>query len=225
MLNLLVTLVRGAKADQAEKTADALAIPLLRQQLRDSAHSVETARRAVAVIMAHGERERKNADRIATQKNDLEARALQALANDREDLATEAATTIAHLEAEHAAALKAVASYDSEIATLRAIVSESEARLRDLQRGQKLAVASEHTAKLRSQMPAMTTATLSQAEATLARLQERQTLAEATRLAVAEMSTTSNANTMRDKLAAAGCGAPMRPDAAAVLERLKAKAS
>lgn len=222
MFNLLVTLFRGAKADQAEKATDALAIPLLRQQLRDSAQSVETARRAVALVMAHAEREKKNAERISTQKADLEARALQALSNGREDLATEAAATIAHLEAEEEAARKAVATYDSEITNLRAIVAESESRLRDLERGQKLAVATEHTQKLRAQVPAMTMATLSQAEATLIRLQDRQANAEAARLAMNELSASANANMMRDRLAAAGCGAPLRPDAAAVLARLKA---
>lgn len=223
MFSLITTLIRGAKADQTERAADALAIPLLRQQLRDCAQSVETARRAVAVVIAHADRERKNADRISAQKTDLEQRALQALANDREDLAADAATTIAHLEAEHAAALRAVATYDSEIAKLRGIVSESETRLRELERGQKLAVAADKTARLRAQVPVLANSALAEAEATLARLQDRQSHAEAARAALNEMSTNSSAELMRDRLAAAGCGAPLRPDAAAVLERLKTK--
>jgi phage shock protein A len=225
MFNLLVTLFRGAKADQTEKAADALAVPLLRQQLRDSAQSVETARRAVAVVMAHAEREKKNAERTAAQQADLEARALQALANGREDLAVEAAGTIAYLEAEHAASLKASATYDTEIANLRAIVSESESRLRELERGQKLAVATEQTLRVRSEMPTEVTSALGKAEATLARLQERQAHAETARLAMVELSASSNAASMRDRLAAAGCGAPLRPDAAAVLARLREKSA
>ncbi|WP_284163690.1 PspA/IM30 family protein [Frigidibacter sp. SD6-1] len=223
MFNLLVTYFRGARADRTEQLADAIALPVLRQQLRDSAASVETARRAVAVVMAHAEREKKNADRIASQKADLEDRALAALAAGKEALAAEAAQTIAHLEAEHDVALRAIATYETEIANLRAIVSDSELRLRELERGQKLAVATDKTQRLRAEMPQIATSSLAQAEATLARLQERQAHADATRLALNELTTTSNAAMMRDRLAAAGCGAALRPDAQAVLERLKAK--
>lgn len=225
MFKLFVTLLRGRNADAAETLTDTLALPILRQQLRDCANGVETSRRAVAMVMAYAERERKSADRIAAQLTDLETRALDALAKGRDDLAAEAAGAIAQLEAEAATTARALATYDSEIADLRGVLVDAEARLRDLQRGQRLAIATDHTQRLRGTAAVSATATLNDAETTLARLQERQANTEASRAAVLELSASTNAEAMQNRLAAAGCGAPLRPDAASVLQRLKARAA
>ena len=222
MFKLFVTLLRGRNADAAESLTDTLALPILRQQLRDCAAGVETARRAVAMVMAYAERERKAAARITAQLADLETRALAALAQGRDDLASEAAGAIAQLEAEAATTARALATYDTEIAHLRGVLADAEARLRDLQRGQRLAIATDHSQRLHG---AATVATLDEAEATLARLQLRQSNLDASRAAMLELSASTNAEAMQNRLAAAGCGAPLRPDAASVLQRLKARAA
>ncbi len=59
MFNTFVTLIRGRRHDAAQAIADVHALSILRQQLRDGAAGVEAARRAVAVVMAYAERERK----------------------------------------------------------------------------------------------------------------------------------------------------------------------
>ena len=87
MFNTIVTLMRGRSHDAAQAVADANALSILRQQLRDAASGVEAARRSVAVVMAYAERERKSLPRIAAQLTDLETRALAALGQGREDLA------------------------------------------------------------------------------------------------------------------------------------------
>ena len=222
MFKLFVTLLRGRNADAAESLTDTLALPILRQQLRDCAAGVETARRAVAMVMAYAERERKASARITAQLADLETRALAALAQGRDDLATEAAGAIAQLEAEAATTARALATYDTEIAHLRGVLADAEVRLRDLQRGQRLAIATDHSQRLHG---AATVATLDEAEATLARLQLRQSNLDASRAAMLELSASTNAEAMQNRLAAAGCGAPLRPDAASVLQRLKARAA
>jgi phage shock protein A len=223
MLKTVFTIFRSRTYDAAEALTDAQAMPILRQKLRDCAAGVETARRSVAMVMAYAEREKKSAIRVAEQLADLESRALDAIAKGREDLATEAAGAIAHLEAERDTIARAIATYDGEITRLRRVLGESENRLRDLQRGQRLALATEHTQTVRDRAPKAVVSSLDEAEATLVRLQTRQADAEATRAAIAELSAGSSADAMRDRLAAAGCGAPLRPDAAAVLERLRAK--
>lgn len=225
MFKQFVTLIRGRGGDVADALSDANALTILRQQLRDCALSVEAARRSVAMVMAYAERERQVGARIVVQLADLEARAMDALAKGCDDLATEAAAAIAGLEAEAATTKTAVATYDTEIAHLRGVLVDAEARLRDLQRGQRLAIATDHSQRLREAAPLAATASLTDAEATLARLQDRQSVIEARRAALLQLTASTNADGLRDRLAAAGCGAPLRADATAVLDRLRAKAA
>lgn len=225
MFNTIITLVRGRSHDAAQAVADANALSILRQQLRDAAGGVEAARRSVAVVMAYAERERKSLPRINAQIADLEGRALAALTQGREDLATEAAAAIAQLEAERATSERALATYEVEIARLREELGTSELRLRELQRGLQLADAAQKSQAVRGVVSRPVTASLAEAEATLTRLQSRQLHAEATALAVVELSAGQSAEAISARLAAAGCGPALRPDAAAVLERLKSKSN
>lgn len=225
MFNTIITLVRGRGHDAAQAVADANALSILRQQLRDAAAGVEAARRSVAVVMAYAERERKSLPRINAQIVDLEGRAMAALAQGREDLATEAAAAIAQLEAERTTTETALATYETEIARLREELGGAELRLRDLKRGMQLADAAQKSQTVRGVVSRPVAASLAEAEATLSRLQSRQLHAEATALAVVELSASQSAEAISARLAAAGCGPSIRPDAAAVLERLKQKSA
>lgn len=225
MFNTIITLVRGRSYDAAQALEDANALSILRQQLRDAAGGVEAARRSVAVVMAYAERERKSLPRINAQITELEGRAMAALAQGREDLATEAAAAIAQLEAERTTTETALATYEIEIARLREELSSAELRLRDLKRGLQLADAAQKSQTVRGVVSRPVTASLAEAETTLSRLQSRQLHAEATALAVVELSAGQSAEAISARLAAAGCGPAIRPDAAAVLERLKSKSN
>ncbi len=225
MFNTIITLVRGRSHDAAQALEDANALSILRQQLRDAAAGVEAARRSVAVVMAYAERERKSLPRINAQIADLEGRALAALTQGREDLATEAAAAIAQLEAERTTTETALATYEIEIARLRDELGGAELRLRELKRGLQLADAAQKSQTVRGVVSRPVTASLAEAEATLSRLQSRQLHAEATAIAVIDLSAGQSAETISARLAAAGCGPSLRPDAAAVLERLKQKSA
>ena len=225
MFNTIITLVRGRSHDAAQALEDANALSILRQQLRDAAAGVEAARRSVAVVMAYAERERKSLPRINAQIADLEGRAIAALAQGREDLATEAASAIAQLEAERTTTETALATYEMEIARLRDELGGAELRLRDLKRGLQLADAAQKSQTVRGVVSRPVTASLAEAEATLTRLQSRQLHAEATALAIVDLSAGQSAEAISARLAAAGCGPSIRPDAAAVLQRLKQKSN
>lgn len=224
MFKTISTLIRGRSHDVADAFNNANALSILRQQLRDAADGLAGAKRSVAVVMAYSEREKKAALRIAEQIADIEARAIEALAKGREDLAAEAASTLADLEAEHAATEKSIAHYTREIARLREQVSLSEQRLRTLQRGKQIADAAERTSKLRGTLPDGVVASLRDAEATLERLQGRQAHADEVEIALETLDRGTNAEATSARLAAAGCGAPLRPAAADVLARLRARA-
>lgn len=223
MFKQLITLARGRTADGSQAMLDANALSILRQQMRDAAHGVEKSRKAVAVVMAYAEREKATLKRVEAQIKDLEIRALDALKRDREELASEAAETIAQLEAERDTTRKAITAYETQIARLKTCLADSETCLREMQRGQHLAEANDKVHRLRGVMPSGHINDLKDAEATLKRLQEQQEHAEATASAMVELSVGSSAEDMTKRLAEAGHGAPIKTDATAVLEQLKKK--
>jgi phage shock protein A len=203
---------------------DANALPMLRQQMRDAAQGVESSRKAVAVVIAYAEREKSSLKRIETQISDLETRALDALAKEREDLASEAAGTIAQLEAERDVTLKAIRTYQTQVNRLKQCLLDSETCLRALKQGQHLAEANDKAHRVSGLMPSDTTNDLEDAKTTLDRLQQRQEHAEATASALAELSLGDNAKNLTKRLAEEGCGSPLQSSTSSVLDRLKKKA-
>ncbi len=223
MFKTLTTLLRGRAADAGEALTDAQAIPLLRQQLRDATVGLETAQRAVAVVVAYHKREEKRAGEIAAQLADLETRTLEALERGEETLAREAAGAIAELEQERDATAAVLTNYSAEIGRLRDDVMLAQKRLKALQRGKNLADATAKTQKLRGTVPNGVMASLKEAEDTLARLQARQIHAADAATAFEDLSAEGSAESISDRLADAGCGPQKHADAASVLARLRTR--
>lgn len=223
MFKMITTLIRGHNHDVAEAISDASATKILRQQLRDSAAALENSKRGVAIVMAHAQRERQAAAKLEKQLADLEVRALDAIQKGREDLAFEAAAAIAELEAEMNTSAISLAHYDREVAKLRAQVHQSEQRLRNLQRGQHIATATQHTQHLRGTMPNGVVASLNDAEKTLQRLQSSQAHAEDVEVALADINASTSVEATSARLAEAGCGTSLRTKAEDVMARLKAQ--
>ncbi|MGR9188806.1 PspA/IM30 family protein [Rhizobium leguminosarum] len=223
MFKLISILLRGRAHDAEQAFADCHAVPLLAQQIRDAAQSIQSARRSVAVAIAQNEQERVQHAAIVARIADLENRASAALAKGNEALAREAAEAIAYLEAERDASEKAQAQFTSSIDKLKAIVRASEARLQELQRGERLARATQEAQKLDVVVAGPGLATLDDAEETLARLRLRQSQNELTAAALKDMEGAIRPAGIIEKLANAGCGAPLRSSADDVLARLKSR--
>ncbi|MBB4344538.1 PspA/IM30 family protein [Rhizobium leguminosarum] len=223
MFKLISILLRGRAHDAEQAFADRNAVPLLAQQIRDAAQSIQSARRSVAVAIAQNEQERVQHTAIVTRIDDLENRASAALAKGNEGLAREAAEAIAYLEAERDASEKAQGQFTSSIDKLKAIVRASEARLQELQRGERLARATQEAQKLDVVVAGPGLATLDVAEETLARLRLRQSQNELTAAALKDMEGAIRPAGIIEKLANAGCGAPLRSSADDVLARLKSR--
>lgn len=225
MIKLFVTLFRGRTAEAVEAVADTNALPFLDQQIREAAAALSRARRALALAVAQEAQEAPRFEEAARRIADLETRARQALAAGRDDLATEAAETIAGLEAEQSARGTAQALFATEASRLRRIVADTEARLAELDRGRRLARATEVVSSLHGDRIAaapLHEATLAEAEATLARLRGRQAEAAAAQAALDGLEAERRPATVAERLAEAGFGEPVRPTAAAVLARLRA---
>ncbi|MFS8145350.1 PspA family regulator [Rhizobium sp. R635] len=225
MFKLISILVRGRAHDAEQAFADRNAVPLLSQQIRDAAQAIQQARRSVAVAIAQNEQEKGQHATILARIADLESRATAALSKGNEPLAREAAEAIAFLEAERDASEKAQSHFVSAIDKLKAIVRASEARLQELQRGERLARATEQAQKLDVSVAGPGFATLDDAEETLARLRLRQSQNELTSAALKDMEGATRPAGIIEKLANAGFGPPLRTSADDVLARLKSRVS
>ncbi|MBX4902416.1 PspA/IM30 family protein [Rhizobium bangladeshense] len=223
MFKLISTLLRGRAHDAEQAFADRNAVPLLAQQIRDAAQSIQTARRSVAVAIAQNEQEKAQHQTILARIADLESRATAALTKGNEGLAREAAEAIAFLEAERDASEQAQSQFTTSIAKLKGVVRDAEARLQALQRGERLARATEEAQKLDTAVAGPGLATLDEAEETLTRLRLRQSQNDLTAAALKEMESATRPAGIIEKLANAGCGAPLASSADDVLARLKSR--
>jgi phage shock protein A len=226
MFKTVLTLFRGSVAATGEELEDRTALLILDQQMRDSATAVERAKRALALAIAQDQQEGRRLDAIKTQIADLEVRAIAALDGERADLANDAAESIASLEADRDAAITARALFTAEIARLKRQVASAEKRITELDRGRRIARASEAVRGLRRggvEAARPYEATLPEAEKTLKRLRERQQEAQAADDVLADIDTASGPLATAEKLAEQGFGPRLRPTAEDVLARLKAK--
>lgn len=227
MFKALMTLVRGTANEAAEAVIDSNALTILDQQIRDSSAVIEKSRKTLALAIAQERREQDRTEQLQSEIADLETRAREALQAGREDLAGEAAETIAVLENEHEGATRAQETFARESHRLRRALRIAESRLRELERGRRIAKANEAALKLRDRGLPLTISqrtVISEAEDTLARLQVRQgELIDATQV-LAELDPQDGAGTISEKMADAGFGPPIRTRAQDVLNRLKGQA-
>jgi phage shock protein A len=225
MFKTLFTLARGRSYETGERVADANALTILDQQIRDAAGNLDRARRALAIAVAQDGAETRRAESVRGRIADLETRAVAALGG-AHDLATEAAEAIAALENDLAGAAAARASFARECAKLRTMTANAERRLVELERGRRAARAAEAVRRLRSRGEAHIgggDSALRDAEATLKRLRERQIEDEAATRAIEEIEGVNGADLIAEKLEAAGFGDATGASARSVLERLRQK--
>ncbi|PPD45022.1 MAG: hypothetical protein CTY15_05760 [Methylocystis sp.] len=227
MFKTVVTLLRGRAFEAEERLADRHALSLLDQQMRDAALAVDRARKALAIAIAQDRTEEQKLSGTRDRLAELEGRAVEALKAGREDLAQKAAENIAALEGDAEAAERARTLFAAEIAKLERHVRDQSARLAELERGRRIARAAQAVRVARrgrlEEAPCHQ-ATLSEAEATLARLREQQTEGIAAEAALDALDAEPKATSLNETLADAGFGPPVKPRASDVLARLKEKA-
>ncbi len=226
MFKTVLTIFRGSVAAAGEELEDRTALLILDQQMRDAAAAVDRSKRTLALAIAGDQAEGRRLEATNARIADLEVRATAALEGGREDLAREAAQAIANLEADRDSAMTARALFASEITRLKRHVANAEARITELDRGRRLARASEAVRSLRRtgiEAARPYESTLPEAEATLKRLRERQMDAQAADEALLEIDAASGPLATAEKLAEQGFGPRMKSTADDVLARLKAR--
>jgi phage shock protein A len=226
MFKTVLTLFRGSVAAAGEELEDRSALLILDQQMRDAAAAVERSKRSLALAIAGDQQEGRRLDATNARIADLETRATAALDGGREDLAREAAQAIANLEADRDAAMTARTLFASEITRMKRQVAGAEARITELDRGRRIARASEAVRALRRggiEAARPYESTLPEAENTLKRLRERQIEAQAAADALIELDAATGPQATAERLAELGFGPRLKSTADDVLARLNAK--
>jgi phage shock protein A len=221
MIDRLITTLKGLIYRAAEDAGGDYDLALLSQQLRDAGAVVLSARKAVALATAQHEQDRNRIRRIADSIRDLEERTVAALSKGNDRLAREGAEAIAILEDEHLALIASTEAFEVDLRTLNENLRSAEARLRELERGQKTASVREKVRAAGSFGVSTDHAPLAHAQETLERINDRQERGVLADKALAALSVVEDPKELAARLADAGCGAPLRSSADVVLDRLK----
>lgn len=195
---------------------------LLSRQIRDAGSDVRSARKAVALASAQNEQDRGRIERIEGSIQDLENRTSSAIAKGIDALARDGAEAIAVLEDERAALTTSTAEFETDIRSLKDNVRRAEARMRELERGQRTAVVQERVRSAGSLGGPSDQTSLVDAEETLARIRERQERGALADTALASLAVMERPRDLVARLAEAGCGSPTGSSAESVLARLRA---
>ena len=176
------------------------------------------ARRALAIALAEESTEAERRAGLATKIGDLEHRAVQSLRAGRDDLASQAAETIAVMTADINASERASVRFAAEVALARREVDAQRRRLSELDRGRRLARIGTALNGTASTSPEGLDS-FSEAEAALARV-----VAENHDARVLRDEMTPPAERLIERMSDAGIGSPVQIRAADILARLRSAA-
>ena len=222
MLNVFKTLLDGASARAEERVTDHFAIDLIEQKIREADRGLGAAKQTLASLILRQRTEEKILKRLRGETADLEGRARHALSDGRDDLAAEAAKSIAGLENEQAVRRQTLELLTLRIVRTRASIEKGARRLIDLRQGMitARAVDAERKAQTRLNRTIGSNTAMKEAEDLIARVVGADDpLAESEILE--EIDSALNSTSIRDRLGDAGYGARSKVSADDVLARLK----
>lgn len=221
MIRDFFLMLRAFFRQSTQPSRNALAVPMLREEIVAAAQEIATTRRATGVLMAHAKREQERLESARAKHADLESRAVAALQAGQESLAREAADSLLLIEQDMAALTTSMTTYAQEEQRLRETLRTSEARLRALHRGAQVAQARALEHRIDNPSDPQQ-ASLERAEERLRDIEHHQHMQRATNAAVRELSQ-AQPDAVRDKLADAGFGPSTQPSVDDVMARLRAQ--
>lgn len=222
MINKLISTLKGLLNGTAQDALEKNDIALLSQQIRNAGSDVRSARKAVALASAQNEQDRGRIDRIEGSITDLEKRTGSAIVKGMDTLARDGAEAIAVLEDEREALTASMVAFETDIRSLKDNMRRAEARMRELERGQRTAVVQEKVHSAGSLAGTSDQTSLVDAEETLARIRNRQERGALADTALASLAVMERPRDLVARLAEAGCGSPTGSSAESVLARLRA---
>lgn len=223
MITTLRTLFLGASARAEERVRDTFAIELIDQKIREAEATLAAAKTTLASLIQRKRSEERMLASLETRLQDLTHRATEALRSGREDLAAQAAGTIADLETERDLRRKTVERLTARVLHLQASVEAGHRRIVDLKQGAVAARAIRREQQIQSRLSATLagTSAADEAAALIRRVTEADDPFERGQI-LREIDDRLSGDAMADTLADAGYGAPTRATQADVLARLRA---
>ncbi len=226
MFETIITLMRGAGAQGREKLIDANAVLLLEQKIRDIETQHDGSKRTLAAMIAQVKSLKRSAGALQKSTDDLERRAMEAMAAKRDKLASQAAQAIADNENELDGKRKAIENLETEVARLRALVERTNRRRLELRQGLVVARHTDYARKSRVGMLKSLNKgqhSVQEAEQMLENILNR-TEAEEALNEYEQLNDELSGNAITEKLDEAGFGSPLKVRADDVLARLKKSA-
>ncbi|MGJ8586698.1 MAG: PspA/IM30 family protein [Yoonia sp.] len=222
MFKTLATLINGQNARAEDRVRDAFAIELIDQKIRESESSLRAAKATLASLIQRQRSEEKQHADLKNRITDLTKRAKEALENDREDMAAEAARAIANMENELAVRSETLDRLDQKVVRLRASIESGHRRIIDLKQGaiQARAVRREQNIQMQMTKTGVQHGSVEEAEELIARVLGRDDPFERSEI-LADINRDLEGGNLTDRMADAGFGSATRATADDVLARLK----
>ncbi len=222
MFKTLATLIHGQNARAEDRVRDAFAIELIDQKIRESENSLRAAKSTLASLIQRQRSEEKQHAALKNRINDLTDRAKEALDNDREDMAAEAARAIASMENELCVRTETLDRLDQKVMRLRSSIESGHRRIIDLKQGaiQARAVRREQSIQMQMSRTGVTSGSVEEAEELISRVLGKDDPFERSEI-LADINRDLNSDTLTDRMADAGFGNATRSTADDVLARLK----
>ncbi len=220
----LVTLVRGKAHEAGVSVADANALTILDQQIRDAGTAQAKARDDLATLVAKRRLIEKDVDSLAAQRDKYEASARAAIARGDMNLAREVAQRLATIEADAATKMPQIEEIRAAEERMRAIISSTDTKIETLRREIEIVRANESVQRAQASVAAShggATSQLGSAADSLKRLKERQAIREEKFRASEELELARTGGDLDEKLRSAGL-LPGTSSADDILARLAA---
>lgn len=226
MLATLRVLFDGQRARTEDRLKDTYAVELIEQRIREAEANLSAAKLTLASLIQRKRSEQRLADTLDKRIATLEDRAREALKADREDMAREAAQSIADMENERCLRQETIERLTSRIGQLQGSVETAHRRIIDLKQGAitARAVRREQTIQSRLNRSIAGSSAADEAEALIKRVVDQDDPFEQSEI-LRGIDRQLSGQDADDKLAEAGFGDPNKVTANAVLDRLKSSKS
>lgn len=222
MLKTLNTLLKGSQARANDRMRDHFAIDLIDQKIREADGSLKSAKATLASLIIRHRNEVKQIEGLDRRVIDLTSRAKAALEDGNEQLATEAANSIAQMENESVLRCETANRLETKITRLRHSVETAHRRIIDLKQNAIAAKAVQAEQKIHARIApgSRSDNSFEEAEELIAQVMGRDDPFEQGKV-LSDINAALSHKDIGDQLAAKGYGPATKTTAADVLARLK----